>query len=121
MNFIENESAQKLRGGYYTPVDLAEFIANWVGEIKPNKILEPSCGDGAFFEAMSKVGGFQDVQVVGFELEPDEANKAKSKAIGAGLKAAQINNEDFLQWAINNFDNSNAKFDAVVGNPPFVR
>ena len=61
------------------------------------------------------------MHVVGFELEPDEANKAKSKAIGAGLKAVQINNEDFLQWAINNFENSNTKFDAVVGNPPFVR
>ena len=45
MNFMENESSQKLRGGYYTPVDLAEFLVRWVKKIQPNSILEPSCGD----------------------------------------------------------------------------
>ena len=45
MNFIKNESAQKLRGGY-PPPDLATFLARWVKEISPARTLEPSCGDG---------------------------------------------------------------------------
>jgi hypothetical protein len=49
VNFIKVESDQKLRGGYYTPPDLAGFLARWVAEIKPRSVLEPSCGDGAFF------------------------------------------------------------------------
>lgn len=121
MNFIENETAQKLRGGYYTPLDLAAFIARWVKEISPMKLLEPSCGDGVFFAALAKVKGFQKTDVLGFELEPDEAEKAQARAKDAGLDATKVLAEDFLQWAIKHFDNGRTKFDAIVGNPPFVR
>lgn len=121
MNFIVNESAQKLRGGYYTPPDLAVFLAQWVKEISPTHILEPSCGDGEFFEALAKVEGFQKANVVGFELEPIEAAKAQARAKSVGLKSAKIHTEDFLQWAIHHMDDGGTKFDAIVGNPPFVR
>lgn len=121
MNFIENETAQKLRGGYYTPIDLAIFLAQWVKEIKPKKVLEPSCGDGAFFNALATVKGFEKTSVLGFELEPGEAAKAQSKATSLGLSAASVKSEDFLQWAIDHWHDEGARFDAVVGNPPFVR
>ncbi len=121
MNFIENETAQKLRGGYYTPPDLAVFIAKWVKEINPTRILEPSCGDGVFFGAMAQVNGLQKVDVLGFELEPEEAAKARARAKSVGLKAAKVHNEDFLQWAINHREDSDVRFDAIIGNPPFVR
>lgn len=120
MNFIENESAQKLRGGYYTPADLAAFIARWVKEISPRRVLEPSCGDGAFFGAMAAVEGFGKAKVVGFELDADEASKAQSRANELGLQA-EVRAEDFLGWAIEHADKPRSKFDAVVGNPPFVR
>ena len=77
MNFMKNESAQKLRGGYYTPPDLAVFLARWVKEISPKSILEPSCGDGAFFDAFGRVKGFEKVAVTGFELNDEEAAKAR--------------------------------------------
>jgi len=121
MNFIKNETAQKLRGGYYTPPDLAAFLARWVKEISPNRVLEPSCGDGIFFAALAKVQGFKRASVVGFELDPDEAAKADARARDVGLTGATIHSEDFLQWAINHFADGSAQFDAVVGNPPFVR
>lgn len=121
MNFIENESAQKLRGGYYTPPDLAIFLAQWVKEIAPKRLLEPSCGDGVFFEALAKVGGCNKADVLGFELEPDEAMKARARAAGVGLRAAKVRSEDFLQWAIDHFEDETVRFDAIVGNPPFVR
>lgn len=121
MNFIENESAQKLRGGYYTPTDLAAFLAQWVKEIQPTKLLEPSCGDGAFFDALAAVKGFERADIVGFELEPEEAAKARVRADALGLSRATVHAEDFLQWAIDRMDDGQGIFDAVVGNPPFVR
>lgn len=121
MNFIENETAQKLRGGYYTPPDLAVFLAQWVKEINPARILEPSCGDGVFFDALAKVNGFQKTDILGFELEPDEAAKAQARAKSVGLKATKVHNEDFLQWAIHHRNDGSARFDAIIGNPPFVR
>lgn len=121
MNFMANETAQKLRGGYYTPVDLAAFIARWVKEISPKSILEPSCGDGAFFSAFKSVRGFSKTEITGFELDKVEANKAKARAKESGLSNVTVKNQDFLQWALQQMDAGQPRFDAVVGNPPFVR
>ena len=121
MNFMINETAQKLRGGYYTPVDLAAFIARWVKEKSPKTILEPSCGDGAFFQAFKKVRGFSKAQITGFELDKVEAAKAKACAKESGLTNTTIRNQDFLQWALEQMEDGQPRFDAVVGNPPFVR
>jgi adenine-specific DNA-methyltransferase len=127
MNFIEMETPQKLRGGYYTPADLATFLARWVGQINPTRILEPSCGDGAFFDALSRAGGFEDATITGFELDPDEAAKATASAGRAGFAEATVHAQDFLQWALDRMTDTgnlfagDGYFDACVGNPPFVR
>jgi adenine-specific DNA methylase len=49
MKFKADQTAQKLRGGYYTPQNIADFTTKWVLNNKPKSILEPSCGDGVFF------------------------------------------------------------------------
>ncbi|NUT87565.1 class I SAM-dependent methyltransferase [Pseudomonas corrugata] len=121
MNFIENETAQKLRGGYYTPFDLALFLTRWVGEINPKRILEPSCGDGVFLESIAEVPAVRNAEVMGFELEPDEAAKAQTRANAAGSKTTTIINEDFLGWSLKGMWSSHVQFDAVLGNPPFIR
>ncbi|MCA1970488.1 MAG: class I SAM-dependent methyltransferase [Rhizobium sp.] len=121
MKFIEDQTAQKLRGGYYTPLDLASFISRWIAELDPGKVLEPSCGDGAFFQAMADVGSFGAARVTGFELNGEEAEKAARRVRELGLSCADIRAEDFLGWAIGNLDEGGERFDAVVGNPPFVR
>jgi adenine-specific DNA-methyltransferase len=121
MNFIENESAQKLRGGYYTPPDLAAFLARWVKAINPKRVLEPSCGDGVFFDALRHVKGFTRTAITAFELDADEAAKADNRARQAGLKNVAVKATDFLGWAIDHMDDESTRFDAVLGNPPFVR
>ena len=121
MKFKDQQTAQKLRGGYYTPMDLASFIVRWVREINPDKVLEPSCGDGAFFQAMSDVGGFEKSSLTGFELDSDEAGKATRRAKQLNLSKAAVRPEDFLGWATENMAKGGERFDAVVGNPPFVR
>ncbi len=121
MKFVEDQTAQKLRGGYYTPLDLAAFIAQWVRNPAPGRVLEPSCGDGVFFQAMKEVGGFGDAMVVGFELDQVEARKATQKSKELGLENVDVRAEDFLAWAIDNMAEGGERFDAVVGNPPFVR
>lgn len=121
MKFIEDQTAQKLRGGYYTPLDLASFIARWIAEIKPTQVLEPSCGDGAFFQAMADVGAFSEAAITGFEIDDDEAEKAARRVKQLRLNRAEVRSEDFLAWAIENMAEGGERFDAVVGNPPFVR
>lgn len=121
MKFVADQTAQKLRGGYYTPSDLAAFIARWIGDPAPARVLEPSCGDGAFFQAMANVGGFERTEVVGFELDEREAGKAANRASELRMPNVEVRSEDFLAWAIENMAKGGERFDAVVGNPPFVR
>lgn len=70
---------------------------------------------------MASVGGFQQTDVVGFELDNIEAQKAAQRAHELGLAKTKVRPEDFLAWAIENMAEGGSRFDAVVGNPPFVR
>lgn len=119
MNFMRNETSEKLRGGYYTPQDLALFLARWVAQGKPKSILEPSCGDGAFLDAISKVDR-GCAQVVAVELDAVEAAKSAERARNLAIDV-EVLNQDFLGWALAALPKGGQRFDAVVGNPPFVR
>src|SRR3712207_7064329 len=44
----------KLRGGYYTPEPVADFLARWALADGAKTVLEPSAGDGAFVEAVAR-------------------------------------------------------------------
>ncbi|HEY5233155.1 MAG TPA: N-6 DNA methylase [Verrucomicrobiae bacterium] len=120
MNFIANETAQKLRGGFYTDPDIASFLARWVLEKKPKSVLEPSCGDGAFLEAIAdeKCGSLR--KLFGCEMERDEAVKARERVPSSNKLSVEIYDGDFLKWFL--FHSQEVgKFDGVVGNPPFIR
>ena len=119
MNFKKNESAQKLRGGYYTPSALANYLARWVAEIKPQNILEPSCGDGVFMDAIA-ASISTETTVTGIEIESEEAKKARNRAKTLKGINATIENSDFLHWFLENHD-THKPFDAILGNPPFIR
>ena len=121
MNFIENESAEKLRGGYYTPLDIAAFLTRWVLATKPKALLEPSCGDGAFIRALGASGrSLRGIQLTACELDPSETVKARGAASKIRGLSAEILNVEFLTWVLDRLMLP-AEFDAVVGNPPFVR
>lgn len=119
MNFKVNESATKLRGGYYTQPDIAAFLLRWIAECKPKNVLEPSCGDGAFIRQARDSGLAPSAKLTGFEIDSEEAEKARGAGVSAGCDV-RILNQDFLRWALLNLPGGE-RFDAVVGNPPFIR
>jgi adenine-specific DNA-methyltransferase len=123
---IENVDSKKLRGGYYTPQAITDFICKWAITKPTQKVLEPSCGDGNFIE--SAIRRFKELGVPnnklfglikGIELIEDEANKSKDRAAKYGLNSTTILNTDFFSYIANT--NGEAHFDVVVGNPPFIR
>ena len=71
---------QKLRGGYYTPKPIADFLAQWAIQTANTEVLEPSCGDGslvaAAIETLLARGAPKDAiarLVHGVEIDPYEA------------------------------------------------
>ena len=98
-------SADKVRGGYYTPAAVARFLARWVRAAGP-KILEPSCGDGAMLRELAALTN----QAHGVELVAHEA--AKSRAF------APVDTENLFTWLCNT---EAGGWDAVAGNPPYIR
>jgi adenine-specific DNA methylase len=120
VNFIEDESEEKLRGGYYTSPDIARFLCRWALAGGAKAVLEPSCGDGAFLSAIADSRTNERVGVLAFELSEQEAGKARSRAAFDAAVDTSVRCEDFLGWTLANLDR-HPPFDAVVGNPPFIR
>jgi len=121
----ENLSKQKLRGGYYTPQVIADFLCKWSINPETKSVLEPSCGDGSFIE--SAINRFKDLNVdanqieeriKGIELIDEEALKAEERTKLLGLKKSPIINSDFFHFIK---ENHNKKYEVVIGNPPFIR
>ena len=125
MNFKKFESSQKLRGAYYTPQLIAELLAHWALSDGACTILEPSCGDGRFLQAV-----YNQVQVASFsislsiqavEIMPEEAKKAdvlSAKLRDVGVHV-EIITSDFFSWLEK--EPSTRQWDAVIGNPPYIR
>jgi adenine-specific DNA methylase len=106
--------ATKLRGGYYTPKEIASFLARWAVRDHDARVLEPSCGDGELVEAAAtRIDG--QGAVTGIELFEEEARKAASRGLGRTTVVVG----DAFSW-FNTADDT-PKFDACIGNPPFIR
>src|SRR6201997_1866850 len=98
-------SADKVRGAYYTPAPVAQFLARWVGESGP-RIVEPSCGDGAILRELAR----RSDRVRGVELIAPEAAKAR--------EFAPVDAENLFTWLTKT---EAGGWDGVAGNPPYIR
>lgn len=118
MKLKDKNSKQKLRGGFYTPKKISDFIVDWVfNNNNPTNILEPSCGDGVFLESLSEYADKRNFSCKAIELIDEEAKKSEER----------INNYDNFKVKEGDFfelyeqELKTKKFDAIVGNPPYIR
>jgi adenine-specific DNA methylase len=112
-------TAEKLRGGFYTPDALVDFVLTRVrrkGGKRRLRVLEPSAGDGAFIRGMERVG-LDCEHVTAVEIVADEAAKARAALTGTSL-AGEVVQASALLWVL---DREAGEYDITVGNLPFVR
>ncbi|MEN2937797.1 Modification methylase Eco57IB [Mannheimia haemolytica] len=121
MKFKDEQTEQKLRGGYYTPQYLADYITKWVLGINPSSILEPSCGDGRFIQALFNNNSEKEKNITCFELIDSEADKSKYLLKSLGFNNFSVYSSDFLRWSVDNFKADQIEFEGIIGNPPFIR
>lgn len=136
---------KKLGGIFYTPQYIAEFIVDEVLTDDENfKILDPSCGAGIFnLVSLYKIKdkfpekSYADIienNIYACDIEPISTNRTKIILILAALLHGE--NPEEIKFNIithdsldKNFKWENAfpevfergGFDAVVGNPPYIR
>lgn len=122
-----NLHEDKLRGGYYTSPDVAAWLCSWAIRSSKDRTLEPSCGAGAFLEAATRryfeLGTRKSTIVTsltGVEIIATEATHARQKLTDLlGICARDVvQTTDFFDWWE---DTKQPAFDAVIGNPPFIR
>jgi len=95
-------------------------LVDWAVPQADAAVLDPAAGDGAFLLAGAKrlrSLGTHRPEVVGVELRPDAAQQTLGLLGDAGLDSVRLVQRDFLDLS----QGEMPRFDAVVGNPPFVR
>lgn len=119
---MEPQIAQhKLRGAFFTPDEVCRFITRWAIRGKDDRILEPSCGEATFLVHSGKrlrSLGAED-QIIGTQLFGTELYEPSVKAALGILQdeglSATIETGDFFDTY------PMPMYDAVVGNPPYIR
>jgi adenine-specific DNA-methyltransferase len=118
-------SGERLRrrqlGVFYTPASIAEILVQWVLAGQPKRILDPSFGGCVFLNsAASQLKEF-GVEQPGRLLGGVDIDSSCSRHVVRNplLEGAMILEGDFLALLPGNEDMG--FFEAVVGNPPYVR
>ena len=113
----ESLGVRKARGAFFTPAALCEYLADWAIRDRKDQILEPSCGEAAFLLAAAerlRALGAESGGLHGTELHDDSASQARRALLQAG-HTADVEVGDFF------VSTPTPRFDAVIGNPPYVR
>ena len=112
---------RRLLGAYYTPDDLAGVLTRWALVPGVGTVLDPSFGGCAFLNAAAKILATKGAEnpgrlVVGVDVDPACVEYVRASE---DLVEENCIVRDFL--ALSPANVSGAPFQAVVGNPPYVR
>ena len=107
---------RKARGAFFTPPELADFLAGWAVRSPRDRVLDPSCGEAALLLAAGRrlraLGGRPALH--GFDLHLPSIDAARQLLAQQGFKG-DLQVADFFDIP------PQPSFDAVIGNPPYIR
>jgi adenine-specific DNA methylase len=115
MNTMATVTAQKTLGAFYTDAAVAHYVVEWALRQPTDSVLDPSCGGGVFLS--SALGRLRSIgcstpRVWGIDIDGEALRLTKLR-----LPLARHIQADFFSADLRQL----APFDAVVGNPPFIR
>ena len=117
MKLKKDSAGQKIRGAYYTPIELAVAMVKHSCMKGAKAILEPSCGDGVFLEALKECHALaEDVRIDAVEL--NEQALISASQISLGRANLRFIHGDFFEF----YEDTPARsYDLILGNPPYIR
>lgn len=118
----DTEALRKARGAFFTPEPVARYVTAWAVRSATDRVLEPSCGEAAFLlaahERQRQLAARANDDAIG-SLDGVELHDVSARSARALLRAAgaepKIKVGDFFA------ERPTALYDAVIGNPPYVR
>lgn len=114
---VDTPELRKARGAFFTPPAITSFIADWAIQQASDRVLEPSAGDAEFMVAVVdrlRSLGEPVPGVDGIEIHEASADAGRRRVEAAG-GVPSIQNADFFDVP------AHAGYEAVVGNPPYIR
>ena len=115
-------TADKLRGGYYSPDELVDRCLDRISELTSGRhqlrVLEPSSGDGAFIRGLRRNQGLTErtAKLDAIELIAGEAAVCEAELSSSGLSGT-VHVGSVIPWASSSQD----LYDVAIGNPPYLR
>lgn len=117
----DTPARRKARGAFFTPPDLAAHLVRWAIRSGADAVLEPSCGEAAFLvEAADRLdvlglgAGDRGGLLHGVDVHAASLLTAAARLSGT-RHAVRLDVGDFFDRP------AEPRYDAVIGNPPFVR
>ena len=118
---VYTDHLRKARGAFFTPPEIANYLVNWAVRSSEDTVFEPSCGEASFLlaaaEKLQEVGAnplFWSDRLHGIEIFEASAKNAEAVLSEAGFDI-RVEIGDFFNYQ------TPIAYDAVIGNPPFVR
>jgi methylase of polypeptide subunit release factors len=105
-------------GQFETPVDVADLLLGFCLRRPEDRLLDPSCGNGAILARAAQMQRWLDpdqssnARLWGVELDPEAAAHAQEI-----VPEAHIIGRNFFEMQ----PRPDGLFDAIVGNPPYTR
>ncbi|MBY0379302.1 MAG: N-6 DNA methylase [Burkholderiales bacterium] len=110
---IFNVLRHSCKSAYYTPKEIVTFMYRYLMEVcefKGGAILEPSCGNGIFFEHMPESIRGKSV-ITGVEMDLITGKIVESIYPDINIVNDSLQNIDF--------NSLGGKYDLIIGNPPY--
>ena len=113
-------SLAKPAAPFYTPQAIATFLSQWAIRRSTDAVFEPSCGEAAFLTAAAtrlQALGANTIppdQLQGTDIDPASVGTAAEVLRNLGV-TGQLSVGDFFDVV------PERGFEAVIGNPPYVR
>lgn len=132
MELLIPENDKKLNGAFFTPSYIADYILNEIQPKEDARIIDPSCGSGAFLLAIVRYmhSRYQKPirrcikeNVYGTDILKYNIERCKILlSLVALMNGEYISESDMNLCCCDSLKSSFPhKFDAVVGNPPYVK
>lgn len=125
---VDSIEARKARGAFFTPPDIAQFLADWAVRDATTQVLDPTCGEAVFLLSaarnLAEAGASADEiqkQLTGVDLHRPSLDGSRRLLADEGFGARLIKSDFFDLPTPSQFGDKIGWQDAIIGNPPFVR